>query len=257
MDIVLRDRFTALWHNYFPGADLPVALEFRDRPGTAKTVQKPDGWRCLVCQLAQARSGTPLAFDGSSVTCRGGLMYTGYAQDRPPHFRFFLSHGKDGVVEGERYKQTPEIVDAWERLIPPFDSEGKHLVFTRWDQLTEADNPEVVVFFARPEVMSGLFSLANFDRSDPYGVVCPMGAGCASIIYYPWLEQQKADPKVVMGLFDPSARKCVQLDIMTIAFPMKRFGRVIAFMDESFLTTPTWETVKKKIERSGEMYRKG
>jgi uncharacterized protein (DUF169 family) len=256
MDISLRDRFTTLWQKYFPGSELPVAFEFRNGPGTAKKVPPPDGWRCIICQIGQARNGTPLAFDAGSVTCRGGIMYTGYSHERPPNFRYFLSHGKEGVVEGERYKQTPEIVDTWEKLIPAFDSKGKELVFTRWDQLTEQDNPSVVIFFTRPEVISGLFTLANFDRSDPNGVICPMGAGCSSTIYYPWLEQQKADPRVVMGMFDPSARKCVPLDVMTIAFPMKRFEKVVGYMEESFLITPTWDTVKKKIERSGALYQK-
>jgi hypothetical protein len=183
-------------------------------------------------------------------------MYTGYSRERPPDFRSFLSHGKPGCVEGERYKQTPEIVDAWEKRIPVFPSGGKDLVFTRWDHLTAEDNPGVVIFFARPEVLSGLFTLANFDQSDPDGVFCPMGAGCATMVYYPWLEQQKENPRVVLGMFDPSARPCVPLDIMTIAFPMKRFEKVIGFMEESFLITPTWETVKKKIERSNELYRR-
>ena len=258
MDTTLRDRFIPLWQKYFPGADLPLALEFRDGPGSAKIIPPPDGHRCLICQIGMARNGTPLAFDGNSVTCRGGLMYTGYSAERPPNFRYFLSHGKERVVEGERYKQSPEIVDAWERLIPPFSSQGKHLVFTRWDQLTEGDNPAAVIFFTRAEVMSGLFTLANFDRSDPNGVICPMGAGCASIVYYPWLEQQKpeADQKVILGMFDPSARKCVPLDVMTMTFPMKRFEKVIGYMEESFLITGTWETVKKKIERSGALYSK-
>ena len=256
MDLTLRDRFTASWQRYFPGAELPLALEFRAGPGTNKKVPPPDGWRCIICQIGQARNGTTLAFDGSSVTCRGGLMYTGYSCERPPGFRYFLSEGKEGVVEGERYKQTPEIVDAWEQKIPPFDAQGKNLLFTRWDQLTESDNPAVVIFFARAEVMSGLFTLANFDRADPNGVICPMGAGCSSIVYYPWLEQQKEDPKVILGMFDPSARKCVPLDVMTMAFPMKRFEKVVGFMEESFLITKTWETVKKKIERSGALYKK-
>jgi hypothetical protein len=256
MDTILRDRFITLWQKYFPGAELPLALEFRAGHGTAKKVPPPDSWRCIICQTGQARNGTPLAFDSQSVTCRGGLMYTGYSCERPPNFRYFLSLGKEGVVEGERYKQTPEIGDAWENLLPPFDSQGKELLFTRWDQLTESDNPAVVIFFARPEVMSGLFTLANFDRADPNGVICPMGSGCSSIVYYPWLEQQKADPKVVMGMFDPSARKCVPLDVMTIAFPMKRFEKVVGYMEESFLITGTWVTVKKKIERSGAMYKK-
>jgi uncharacterized protein (DUF169 family) len=256
MDILLRDRFTDLYLKYFPGAGLPLALEYRNSPGTAEPVSPPGGWRCLICQIGRARNGTPLAFDAGSVTCGGGKMYTGFSRERPPNFRYFLSNGKEGVVEGERYKKSPETVDAWEKNIPPFDAGGKRLVFTRWDQLVESDNPEVVIFFARPEIISGLFTLANFDQADPNGVICPMGSGCSSIVYYPWLEQQKPDPKVVMGMFDPSARKCVPLDVMTIAFPMKRFEKVVGYMEESFLITGTWETVKKKIERSGAMYSK-
>lgn len=256
MDADLRDRFTALWNNYFPGTELPITFEFRKESGTAKKVPPPDGWRCLICQIGRVRNGTPLVLDARSITCRGGLMYTGYSHERPPDFRYFLSYGKPGGVEGERYKQTPELVDDWEKLIPFFPSLGKDLVITRWDQLTEQDNPEVVIFFARPEVMSGLFTLANFDQSDPNGVICPMGAGCSSIIYYPWLEQQKESPKVVLGMFDPSARPCVPLDVLTMAFPMKKFARVIGYMEESFLITKTWDTVKKKIERSAALGQK-
>jgi uncharacterized protein (DUF169 family) len=256
MDISIRDRFTALWGQYFPGADLPVAIEFRDDTGDGQPVPRPDGWRCLVCQAGRARNGTPLLFDDQSITCAGGLMYAGYSHERPPQFRDFLSKGKVGVIEGERYKQTPDVVDAWERRIPPFPPHGKYLLMKRWDTLSGSDNPGVVVFFARPEVVSGLFTLANYDRGDPDGVICPMGAGCSSILLYPWLEQHKDDPKVVMGMFDPSARKCVALDIMTISFPMKKFAKVIGYMDESFLITKTWDTVKKKIGMSASLYRK-
>ncbi|MEI8331227.1 MAG: hypothetical protein WCF90_06205 [Methanomicrobiales archaeon] len=48
-------------------------------------------------------------------------------------------------------------------------------MITRWDLLTEEDNPEGVIFFTRPKVMSGISTLANFDHGDPNGVICPMG----------------------------------------------------------------------------------
>ena len=183
-------------------------------------------------------------------------MYSGYSTERLPDFRYFLSYGKSGVLEGERYKQTPEIVDLWEKMIPEISSDGKNMHFTRWDQLTETDDPEVVIFFARPEVLSGLFTLANFDQSDPNGVICPMGAGCSSITLYPLLEEQKDEPKVVLGMFDPSARLCVPLDVLTMAVPMKKFEKVVGYMEESFLITKEWTRVEKKIERSAALYRK-
>lgn len=259
MDIVLRDRFTALWQKYFPGAELPIALELREISPDVEKVPPPEGWSCLICQINRVRKGTPLVFDASSISCPGGLMYAGYSTKRPPDFRHFLSYGKPGVLEGERYKMTPEIVDSWEKTIPEFSSAGKEMHFTRWDQLAEADSPDVVIFFARPEVLSGLFTLANYDRSDPNGVICPMGAGCSSIISYPVLEGQKREdePKVVLGIFDPSARPCVPLDVLSMAFPMKRFEKAVGYMEESFLSTKTWTRVQKKIERSAALYRKG
>ena len=256
MDVSVRDRFTTLWEKYFPGAELPIALEFRDDPGTARIVPPPGGWRCLICQINKARAGTPLVFDAGSITCAGGLLYSGFSREFPREFRYFISSGKPGVVEGERYKQTPEIVDAWAESLPELPPHGTTLHVTRWDTLTGSDNPEVVVFFARPETLSGLFTLANFDRSDPNGVVCPMGAGCSAILLYPWLEQQKDEPRVVLGMFDPSARKCVPLDVLTMAFPMKRFERVVGLMEESFLITKDWETVGKRIRRSADLHGK-
>ena len=253
MDIALRDTFSALWDTYFQGAVLPITLEFRDDTGDGEIVPPPDGRRCVICQIGRVRNGKSLVFGKDSVTCKGGIRYSGYSDELPPHFRYFLSCGKEGDFEGERYKQTPEIVDEWEKLIPEFPPHKNYLHFKRWDKLTENDNPEVVIFFARPEVMSGLFTLANFDQSNPNGVICPMGSGCSSIILYPWLEQQKDEPKVVLGMFDPSARKCVPQDILTMAFPMKKFENVIGYMEESFLITKEWGTVQKKMKRSAEL----
>jgi hypothetical protein len=48
-------------------------------------------------------------------------------------------------------------------------------------------------------------------------------------------------------MFDPSARPCVGPDILTFALPMRRFDAMIDNMDESFLITNTWKTVKKRI----------
>jgi hypothetical protein len=253
MDTELRDRFLRLWKDFFPGTDLPITFEITGETGDAQRVPAPDGWRCLVCDLYKVRKGSSLFFDEASVSCSGGKIYAGFEKKRSPEFRYFLSYGKEGVIRGERYKKTPEIVDETVRRMESLPSEGKGLLFRRWDKLGEDDRPQVVIFFARPEVISGLFTLANFDRVDP-GVMCPFGSGCSSIIYYPWLEEQKEDPLSVLGMFDPSARKCVEPDILTFSVPMKKFTLMIADMEESFLITETWETVKKKIRQSNAVH---
>ncbi|NYT05562.1 MAG: DUF169 domain-containing protein [Methanomicrobiales archaeon] len=255
MDTALRDRFTGLWNGFFAGSELPITFGIGAPDETVQRAAAPKGWRCLVCDLARIRNGHSLSFDNESLSCRGAKFFLGYADERGADFRYFLSYGKPGIVEGERYKRTPEIVDEADRLREHIPARGKCYTFKRWDLLTEDDAPEVVIFFARPEVLSGLFTLANFDQTDPNGgVICPFGAGCASIIHYPWLEQQKEHPKAILGMFDPSARPCVPVDMLTMAIPMKKFETMIGYMEESFLVTGTWEKVQKKIRRSAAIH---
>jgi len=253
MDTGFRDRFIELWERYFPNAALPVTFELIDAGEERENAERlPPGktHRCLICDLAKVRKGRSLIIGESSITCRGGRYYTGFETERFPDFRYFLSYGKPGVIEGERYKIDPETVDAIvkdERHIP---AEGKEYLFKRWDDIGPEDNPEVVIFFAKGEVLSGLFSLANFDRSDSYGVICPFGSGCSSVIFHPWFEGQGENPRAVLGMFDPSARPCVPVDELTFAVPLKRFEEMVSYMEESFLVTGTWEKVKKKIGMS-------
>jgi hypothetical protein len=105
----------------------------------------------------------------------------------------------------------------------------------------------VVIFFAKGEVLSGLFTLANFDGIDPHGVIAPFGAGCGSIIHYPYLEKDAENPKAVIGMFDPSARSCVPANTLSFAVPMKKFVKMVEYMEESFLTTETWKHVQERI----------
>ncbi|MDD1711631.1 MAG: DUF169 domain-containing protein [Methanoregulaceae archaeon] len=254
MDTTIRDRFITLWEKFCPGAGLPITFEIGEDFGPVQQAPVPKGWKCFVCDLTKVRKGKSLVFDRTTLSCAGALFYLGYDAERSEHFRYFLSSGKPGVVEGERYKKSPELVDELGTCHVFLPVEGKKYLFRRWDQLTGTDNPDVVIFFARPEVLSALFTLANFDRADPDGVVCPFGSGCSSIIHYPRREQQQAHPRAVLGMFDPSARPCVGVDILTFAVPMKRFETMIGDMEESFLVTRTWEKVQRKIARSNALH---
>lgn len=250
MDPDLKDKFINLWRMYFPGESLPITFEISDDTRGIQEARKAENWRCFICDLTKVRNGTDLACNQSSISCSGGRRYCGFANEIRPDFRYFLSYGIEGKVEGERYKKTPEIVDKWREEMDEVPASGRYILFKRWDHLNKTDNPEVAIFFCRPEVLSGLFTLANYDRADPFAVISPMGAGCSTIVYYPYFEQHSHDPRAVIGMMDPSARPCVPVDILTFAVPMKKFVSMIHNMEESFLTTPTWEKVKKKIAMS-------
>ena len=121
------------------------------------------------------------------------------------------------------------------------------MVFKRWDNLTQEDDPEVVIFFAEPDVMSGLFTLANYDQPQPEGVIAPMGSGCSSIVSYPYLEKNRLHPRAVIGMFDPSARPYVPADRLSFSVSTKKFTTMVHNMEESFLITNTWRKLQKRL----------
>lgn len=249
MNLNLKEDFLRLWSRYFGGAELPIAFQYTEHSGSAERVKPPAGHRCLFAELSRVRGGLSLCLDAESIGCFGGKRYAGFNDAAMPNFEYFLSCGIPGKLEGERYKKTPEIVKAWMSQVPKFQAPAKFLVFKRWDRLEETDEPNVVVFFARPDVLSGLFTLANFDVAAPDGVWAPFGAGCASTIQYPYLEKDSDTPRAVLGLFDVSARPFVSGDILTFSVPMNRFSRMVAHMEDSFLITKSWSTVRTRIAK--------
>ena len=117
----------------------------------------------------------------------------------------------------------------------------------RWEALAGADEPEAAIFFAAPDALSGLFTLANFEETDPFGVIAPFASGCASVIQYPFLENRKAAPRCVLGMFDVSARPCVGAGELTFAVPMRKLVRMIGQIEESFVTARSWEKVLRRL----------
>jgi len=249
MDTAIKDRFMAMWGNYFPGAQLPICFFYTDKGDIEERVAPFSGQRCLICDLAKVRSGRSLCFDVDSLGCGGAKRYLGFTQKLRPNFEYFLSCGIPGKMEGERYKKSPELVKKSMKEHVHIKAPAKYIVFKRWDRLEEKDEPIAAIFFAPPDVLSGLFTLANYEEYEPNGVIAPFCAGCGSIVYYPYAEFKSDRPRAVLGMFDVSARPCVQESILTFTVPMPKFERMIENANESFLITDSWKKVKTRIAR--------
>ncbi len=249
MDTALKENFLKLWKQYFNDAALPITFYYTDAPVNATTVKPGSVPRCIIGALVKVREGESLAFDVDAVGCPGGRRYLGFAENLMPDFEYFLSCGIPGKLEGERYKKTPEMVREYmQKHAPAMKAPAKYIIFKRWDKLDEADNPEVVICFARPDVLAGLFTLASFDEAEQNMVIAPFGSGCSTIVQYPYLEKASQHPRGVIGMFDISARPFVTADVLTFATPMSKFVRMIDNMTESFLITPSWAKVQKRIK---------
>jgi len=246
MNPEIKNTFMRLWEKYFSSSELPIVFFYTDGDGGAEPAEKPKGRSCIICELSKVRKGKSLYFNGDTLGCGGSRRYLGYTQKMRRGFEYFLSCGNE-EMEGERYIRTPEMVNELMKNQRNLPADGKNIVFKRWDRITVSDNPEAVIFFAKPDVLSGLFTLANFDQTEPNGTFTPFGAGCSSVVHYPYFENRSERPRAVIGMFDPSARPCVADNVLTFAVPMKRFEKMVSYMEESFLITETWKTVMNRI----------
>lgn len=249
MDGEFKDRFQKNWDRYFPGASLPMGFYYANRGEQKSMAKAPKVHRCVIGDLAKVRNGKNLCLGRDAIGCHGGKRYLGFERELMPNFEYFLSYGIPGELEGERYKKTPDLVKKQMKHQPPFTAPADYIIFKRWDNMEEDDQPLVVIFFAPPDVLSGLFTLANFDEPRPQGVISPMGAGCASIVDYPYKELQSPEPRAVLGMFDVSARPCVSSGELSFAVPWPKFVRMVDNMAESFLITGSWRKVRARIKR--------
>jgi uncharacterized protein (DUF169 family) len=242
-----KGLFTEKWEHYFPGASLPIVFYYADNEQNAELAAQTHGMHCLIHDLQMVRAGKSLIFDGSSIGCSGGKFYLGFSKELRANFNYFLSCGIPGELEGERYKASPELVEELMKHNPPLKAPGRQIIFKRWDQISEEDQPLVVIFFGTPDILSGLFTLANYEESDPQAVSAPMGSGCFSIVQMPYREAQSSTPRAVIGMFDVSARPWVGANELAFSIPWKKFEQMVNAMGESFLITPSWEKIEARI----------
>jgi len=248
MEMQLKNKFLELWNRYFPGAELPIVFYYSDNPQESIKFEPPSGNTCVICDLSVVREGISIALEKSTIRCGGGRRYLGFTCAMGPNFPYFLSCGIPDELEGERYKQSPQMVEQWLKENEPFEAPAKYIVFKRWDHLDEQDEPVAVIFFASADVLSGLFTLAAYDETDLDATIAPFGSGCASIVAYPYKESLRERPRAVIGLFDVSARPCIPHDAVSFSVPMGKFTRMVENMQESFLITSSWEKIRTRIE---------
>lgn len=237
MDAAIRDKFADLWDEHFDGTQLPIIFYYSNRQEDAELPQPHEGHRCVIADISDVRKGKTLCLDVDSVSCGGGQRYLGFMEEIMPNFENFLSSGCSGEAENEGNKKTPPHARGRINRALSFKSPGKFIVFKRWDRILTSDEPEVVVFFARPDVMSSLFALSTFNEADLNGVFSPFGPDCATIVHYPYLEKDSDHPRAVLGMSDISPRPCVPWDVRTFSMPMIKFTRMVNSMEKSFFVT--------------------
>jgi len=234
-------------------------LGLKESPlGIYYTNDKPEGITpkegiqgCMIGLLQNGRKkGKTVYFDKSHFGCPGGAYYMGFLESPRPDIEYFLSCGIPGQMEGERYIKTPELAREYFGKMKPRPAPATYCVFKPIEQfLQDVVKPEVVVFFAPPDILSGLFTLTNYTLERTDAVFTPFGSGCGTILTYPLKEAEKDQPRAVLGMFDVSARPMVEKDAFTLAMPYSVFLKILENVSGSFLQTESWKKVLQRIQK--------
>lgn len=198
---------------------------------------------CFFKILGEVRNGRPVSLGRDNIGCGGGKLYAGFA-DMPPHVPDFVSFK-------ERYKKTPEMVVEYVERIGMPRMDGLYLHLARIDQADSFEGKEGLIFFATPDILSGLATWAFYDSNDADAVVSSFGSGCSTVISQPLVENRRDGKRCFIGLFDPSVRPLFAPDELSFTIPLSRFREMYATMRESCLFgTHAWDKVRKRITQS-------
>ncbi len=218
-------------------APLPLLFYYSDQ-ALAET-EKTNG--CFFKRLNDVREGHPASLNAENIGCGGGKFYTGFAP-MGEHIPTFVS-------QKERYKQTPEMVTDYIHTLDIQQTNKAYLNFIRLDQATTFDNMEGLLFFATPDILSGLCTWAFFDNNAPDAVTTLFGSGCSVVVTAAVRENRLKGKRTFLGLFDPSVRPYVGANELSFVIPASRFASMCNTMRQSCLfDTHAWSKVRARIQ---------
>ena len=214
---------------------LPIAFGYSDKAVTE--VKKIP--RCMIGAIRKVCEGETLTLSADNVLCGGGSLYTAFAPmpDRVPVF----------VSEVEHYKQNKEQVKTYIDRLDICLSNKPYLNFMRMDSVENLDETEGIIFFATPDVLSGLCSWAFYDNNDNDAVCTQFASGCCSIVTFATQENKKNGRRCFIGMLDPSARPLIPKNELTFTIPTCRFKEMMDTMEQSALFQKAYSIVRKRI----------
>ncbi len=214
------------------------------------------GFSCVMGTIWRARKKrVPACFSAEQFGCPGGAFWMGFLKPQSETILHYVSTGVPGRMEGERYCDSPDALRAIFEQVDPRPASGRFCVVQPLSLFSGTEDPELVVFFTRPESLCGLHQLAAFVTNDPEVVCSPWSAACGSLVAWPLHYLDRGKGKAVVGGWDPSARKFFKTDELSFTVPFAMFTDMVRRYEITFLTQKTWKTVQKKIERSKRLWK--
>jgi hypothetical protein len=254
----------------------PVALVWADAKPEGAMEFVPGKWGCVLFLLAAAAKGKIAVASRETFGCFGGGVGLGFGDQYRNFpggeecFCRFLSSGNAGTqpgqsigqgmaasgaaamaedfLLGERYIKSPESVRMFIACLPIMEIPTRYVIMKPlYDVDLTRDNVRSITFLVNPDQLSALVVLANYNGEHNENVIIPFAAGCQSIGICTFRENEREDPRAVVGLVDLTARKNLRRqfgrDVMSFSVTPKMLQRMEANVAGSFLERQTWKSL--------------
>lgn len=235
----------------FTPKPIPLPTREQEKANTVDWQKTFGSFSCAMGHIWRARrKHTAAYFSKEHFGCLGAAFWLGFNKPQLEAIIHYVSTGVPNMSHGEHYLCSPDAVRNAFNHVDPEPATADYLVVKPLSLFTDNETPLLVTTFARPECLCGLHQLAAYVTSDPEVVASPWTAGCGGICAWPLHYLARGMQKAVISGWDPSARKFYKTDELTFTVPHAMFLDMLEQYEKSFLSTNTWKTVRKKIDRS-------
>jgi hypothetical protein len=224
--------------------DTPIVALYDCPPDpTFGPIVEAQGRACCFAYYTRWAAGTTVVVrrgDSDFATpkdgCPGMQRAFGFAESYPPWMASFLTDGANGAPMGEGLKASPELAQQFlDRSRAP-QPRGDTLLMgplrpERWDDV------RTVTFFADPDRLSALMTLAAYWSGREDEVATMFSSGCGLM----WRELANQDrDRAILGCTDIAMRRHLPPEILSLSVSPARFARMVDYPETTFLDREWW-----------------
>ncbi len=224
--------------SYIPEMLPSMGWYFTDSLPSGAFMPEKNKWTCMFVYIKRLVGGESLCFSAGHTGCSGASCYLGFTASSKEAGRF--------LAEKEKFKKNATLGNAFYDGICAQSVKAEFVVWGLFDNIADNVAIEVVNLWINADSLSGLVTLANYDRPNNNNVIVPFASGCQSIWTIPYAEKDSKEPKCVVGCIDPAMRKHLPPDILSFAMPANRFVEMTENISGSFLEQNGWNDLMNK-----------
>jgi len=201
---------------------------------------------CIMPLIIKSAKGSIIAFNHNYTAKPCAKFYLGYTNWISPGVESFLSNEEVNNRKPEHFIKNKELALSFLKENVPDRLRNNVIIIKPLEKFHKNEKPEVVIFFANADQLSGLVYLINYNSPTEERISAPFASACSSVFSLPLKYAKQGINKAVWGLHDISARKRLPKDLMSLSMPYQLFEEMYANIDDSFLNTENWEIIKKR-----------